>query len=150
MTIAVSVVAHSFASQYLTLHLCGLDSYFSFKKTIPNKRAQQLLLLSIQKCHWSLVPRKFCTCLTRAERTKLDPHVLCVWLNVKQVQFIHWGSGCIWDKLQNYCRKYSQKCESVAFRSSNFSGVFLAYNLQINKTVNKYYIGYSSTTVYLF
>lgn len=27
------------------------------------------------------------------------------------------------DKLQNYCRKYSQKIESEAFYSSDFSGV---------------------------
>lgn len=30
--------------------------------------------------------KSVCTCVTRAERTKLNGHVLYAWLNVKQVQ----------------------------------------------------------------
>lgn len=66
------------------------------------------------------------TCIVRvAQRKASAVYPLKLW-------------GCICDKLQNYCRKYSQKCESVAFCSSHFSGVFPAHNLQRSKTVKKY------------
>jgi len=66
---------------------------------------------------WQL--KKFCTCLTRAERTKLNPYVLCVWLNVEQVQFY---PSKFWRHIVINSRNYCLSKTLNPYRSI-FSGV---------------------------